>query len=178
MNRIPWYIIIALTLYIVFLRACNKCPEVAPKEIVTTIIKHDTQTITAYEPMPVLTIRDTVTREVDTVAIVQDYLSKRIYNDTLRSKYGFVVVIDTIYQNRISDRKVSFDFSVPEVHITTAPRNQVYFGLNLGGSKDFISFGPSLFLKTKTDKIYSINASYTSQSRLYYNIGAAWKIHF
>lgn len=179
-----WYIVLALALYIVFLKSCSKtsCP---PPQVITT---HDTVRIKSVQTVhdrPISNGKRAIDTEyvftiTDTLAIIKDYMSRRSYSDTVYNKYGYALIVDTIYQNKISDRRVTFDFDVPQITLTNTvkPRNQVYGGLILGGSKDFISFGPQLILRTKANNIYNFSASYTTQSSLYYQIGAAWLIKF
>lgn len=185
MPKIPiaWYIIIVLTGYIIFLKSCEKkCPE-APK---TFVIKRDTTVVTVTEtvhdkPKPFIIQKPVYYPEhIDTAKIINDYLSRVAYRDTAKNKYGYVLIIDTLTENKIATRQVDFHLDLPLVTVTemVKPRNQVYGGLELGGAKTYVSFGPMLLLKTKTDKLYWLGASYTSQNDFYFHAGSAWKIHF
>ena len=75
---------------------------------------------------------------------------------------GYVSIIDTIQKNNIFGR--SYNAKVNQIIIRDTTilkeklRNQVYVGGNLGVDNTglFNYFGPSLLLKTKTDKIYNL----------------------
>lgn len=100
--------------------------------------------------------------EVDTAAILQDYHSFHLYSDTLKNKYGYVLVNDTISRNKILGRGVTTDLKVPEVTKTITlvkpPRNQVYIGGGLFGNKQdaLQGYEASLLFKTKTDQIVEV----------------------
>jgi hypothetical protein len=180
-----WYVMLIMTGYIIFLRSCESksCPPA--KKIVshdTTIVKVETK-VPIYVPVPKSVTRpDTqyLAMWVDTAEIVKSYMSKVSYDDTIKNKYGYVLIIDTIYQNRIADRQVDFHFDVPKVTLVNdvAPRNQIYAGFMMGGSKQFVSLGGELLLRNKKNKIYWVGASYTSLNTPYFQFGAVKLIHF
>lgn len=194
--KIPftWIIIAALVLIIVLQRACT--PEVKPVQIAgksdTTYVHiHDTirevklipiTKIVEHRPAPI-TISDTVflpeTAVVDTANILKDYFATRNYSDTNEIAYGNFIIQDAITQNKVKTRVIAYNLSIPEIKQTliTPQKNQVYLGLDIGGTKDWISFGPQFTLKTKTDKMYHLGASYTTQNQFYFHVGTDWKIH-
>ena len=101
---------------------------------------------------------------VDTAALLQDYLAKVIYKDTLRlpDSLGTIAVTDTIHKNRILGR--TFDAKVKQREIKETlivkelPKTQVYYGFTGGFNKtDVVSnIGAGLLVKTKKDKIYQV----------------------
>lgn len=129
---------------------------------------------------------------VDSAAILRDYLAKVIYKDTLKldDGLGFIALTDTITKNRILGR--TFDARVKqreikETMIVKEPaRNQVYYGLNAGFNKeDYVSaVGAGLILKTKKDKIYNLNIGVNNRTTdgtnggfsPYVGFGTYWKI--
>ena len=129
---------------------------------------------------------------VDSAAILRDYLAKVVYKDTLKldDGLGFIALTDTITKNRILGR--TFDARVKqreikETMIVKEPaRNQVYYGLNAGFNKeDYISaVGAGLILKTKKDKIYNLNIGVNNRTTdgtngsfsPYVGFGTYWKI--
>ena len=164
-----------------FLKSCHSCPPT--KEIIkhdTTIIKVETK-VPVYIPKPVsVTNTEYLAMWVDTAAIVKDYLSKAAYIDTVRNKYGYVLIIDTIHENRISNRQVDFHLDIPQVTLTNdiKQHNQVYAGLVIGGSKTFASIGGELLLRNKKNQIYWVNGSYTTLGTTYYQFGTLRLIKF
>lgn len=187
MSRFPWYwyVMIIMSLYILFLKSCsNKCP--APVKIET--VKSDTAQVPIY-----LTVHDTPkavvhtkwdtaylpANSLDTAGIVKDYMTKRAVKDVVPTKFGNVTIDDVIYQNKVADRHVVFDMKMPVITSTNMiqPKNQVYAGIDLGSNGSFISMGPELILRTKSNKLYWAGASFTSESKFYYHAGAAFLIH-
>ena len=54
----------------------------------------------------------------DTLAIVNEFFKKKQYVDSLETDYGYVIVEDTIWQNRIYSRNWKYNFSIPEITTT------------------------------------------------------------
>ena len=129
---------------------------------------------------------------VDSAAILRDYLAKVVYKDTLKldDGLGFIALTDTITKNRILGR--TFDARVKqreikETMIVKEPaRNQVYYGLNAGFNKeDYVSaIGAGVILKTKKDKIYQLGVGVNNRTTdgtnggfsPYVGFGTYWKI--
>jgi len=130
--------------------------------------------------------------DVDTTAILKDYLAKVIYKDTLKldDGLGIVAVTDTIHKNRILGRTFTANVKeriIKEELIVKEPaRTQLYYGLNAGFNKeDYISaVGAGLILKTKKDKIYNLNIGVNNRTvdgtngsfSPYVGFGTYWKI--
>lgn len=197
MNKVYWGIIAVLFLIIVFLRECGggKCPTagtVTVKSDTTYISVHDTiekmvlvpiTKIIEHTPAPV-TVTDTVfitdIQHVDTIAILKDYFATRNYSDTNHLEgFGNFIINDAITQNKIKNRQIIYNLKFPTVTNTVAvkARNQVWLGVNVGGSKDFIGIGPQFTLKTSSDKMYHAGVMFTTQSTWFYSIGTDFKIH-
>lgn len=140
------------------------------------VIKHEIDTVEVEKKVVVtkkgadivhdVIVHDTAVKlvNVDTVALLHDYLAKVIYKDTLRlpDSLGIVALTDTITRNRILGR--TFDAKVKQREIKETlivkelPKTQVYYGLNGGFNKtDVVSnIGAGLIVKTKGDKIYQL----------------------
>ncbi len=162
-----------ILLIIFFLKYCGKGGTIVESVKYDTVWVHekkDTQYLpvetVVYRPgkvPPALEKWDTLyiegITEVDTAAILQEFHSFRLYSDTLKNKYGYVLVQDTISRNKILGRGVKTDLLIPEVTKTITlvkpPRNQVYYGGGLFGSqKDALQgYELNLSFKTKTDQI-------------------------
>ena len=95
---------------------------------------------------------------------------------------GYVSIIDTIQKNNIFGR--SYNAKVNQIIIRDTTilkeklRNQVYVGCNLGADNTglFNYFGPSLLLKTKTDKIYNLGVGINNNKGISVQGGMYWKI--
>ena len=146
-------------------------------DIVHEVIEHDT-TIKLVD--------------VDTAALLKDYLAKVIYKDTLRlpDSLGTIVLVDTITKNRILGRTWDAKVKQREIKETTIvkelPKMQVFYGLNAGFNKeDYVSaIGAGIILKTKKDKLYNLNIGVNNRTsdgtngklNPYVGAGVYWKI--
>jgi len=109
---------------------------------------------------------------VDTAALLKDYLAKVIYKDTLTldGGLGTIALTDTITKNRILgrtwDAKVKERIIKEELIVKEPARNQVYYGFNGGFNKaDVVSHvGAGVILKTKKDKIYQLGAGVANRT--------------
>ena len=129
---------------------------------------------------------------VDTAALLKDYLAKVIYKDTLRlpDSLGTIALVDTITKNRILGRTWDAKVKQREIKETTIvkelPKMQVFYGLNAGFNKeDYVSaIGAGLVLKTKKDKLYNLNIGVNNRTSdgtngklaPYVGAGVYWKI--
>ena len=117
-------------------------PELIKTEtVVDTVYVQTVDSSYHYTPIPVkeyITVNDTVIvtkekivevykelTEDDKERIVEDYFTKRHYTDSLETEYGYVVIEEEIWKNRVYSRKYSYDFTVP--HITTKITNTVKY---------------------------------------------------
>lgn len=129
---------------------------------------------------------------VDSAAILKDYLAKVIYKDTLvlDGGLGTIALTDTITKNRILgrtwDAKVKERTIKEELIVKEPAKAQLYYGLNAGFNKtDYISsVGAGLILKTKKDKLYQLGVGVNNRTvdgtngglSPYVGFGTYWKI--
>jgi hypothetical protein len=129
---------------------------------------------------------------VDTAALLKDYLAKVVYKDTLTldGGLGTIALTDTISKNRILgrtwDAKVKERTIKEELIVKEPARNQLYYGLNAGFNKeDYVSaIGAGVILKTKKDKIYQLGLGVNNRTvdgtngsfSPYVGFGTYWKI--
>lgn len=182
-------------------KKCSGCSGVSGR-IDTIFHKIDTQWVqtkkdTAYTPSPyaiyytkekvlhdTLEIFDTVPLTVDTVRILQQYFAKRFYSDTEIVKYGYVIINDTVTQNRIIGRGLKENLSVPVVKETVVlsqpKRNVAYIGLAaLGNQVNFLyAIGGTFGLKFKNDKYVGVVALLTKDGNPTYGVELKLPIRF
>ncbi len=129
---------------------------------------------------------------VDSAAILKDYLAKIVYKDTLKldGDLGTIALTDTITKNRILgrtwDAKIKERIIKEELIVKEPAKNQVYYGLNAGFNKaDYVSaVGAGVILKTKKDKIYQLGLGVNNRTTdgtngafsPYVGFGTYWKI--
>lgn len=129
---------------------------------------------------------------VDSAAILKDYLAKIVYKDTLTldGGLGTIALTDTITKNRILgrtwDAKVKERIIKEELIVKEPAKAQLYYGLNAGFNKeDYVSaIGAGVILKTKKDKIYQLGLGVNNRTTdgtngsfsPYVGFGTYWKI--
>jgi hypothetical protein len=180
-----------LTSIILFMRMCTDEPQNKNKIIrikgkdyqilkIDTIIKKVEQTVykKGKDIYHDTTIYVNIPQNVDTNQILKDYYSYNVYIDSLKLKdsLGLVTITDTIFQNKIKNRKWNTSINKFETNTTLAelPRNQVYFGLNT--SNLIHPFGVSFILKTKKEKMYLLGGGIDSDKKINIQLGVFWKI--
>jgi hypothetical protein len=188
-----------LIVIVVLLKSDNTITKEVVKEIPSEPI-HDTISVEIEVPYEIegdVVYRDTVIYvptfvNVDTAAILQNYLVTNSFIDTIKlnNNQGFVYLDQTVSENKITSRKWSATIK-PKIVREPAPepppvRNQVFFGVNGALSKeDYVnSLGIGVILKTKKDHLYQIGTGVanrtvdgvTGEFRPYISGGVYWKI--
>jgi len=159
-------------------------------EKIKTVTKKGKDIVHEVIDVDTLVLKEMV--NVDSAAILKDYLAKIIYKDTLvlDGGLGTIALTDTITKNRILgrtwDAKVKERTIKEELIVKEPAKNQVYYGLNGGFNKtDFVSsVGAGLILKTKKDKIYQFNLGVNNRTTdgtngsfsPFVGFGTYWKI--
>lgn len=192
-------LIVALVIIIILMRSCDGSAK-KPAETIKIegkkyeVVKREVDTlripvkVTEYRPGKTIYVERPVYVNVppgiDTLEILKDYYAKRVYRDTLTLKdnLGFIVVNDTISKNSIFGR--TWDAQVNKITVTDQiflkepPKTQVYIGLVAGFDRpNIINFaGPSLILKTKQDRMYSLGIGYSGSNAVSVQGGLYWKI--
>jgi hypothetical protein len=175
-------LILVLIIVILLMRACTS--TVKPKKGGTikvngkkyVVVKHD---IFVDKPVYVK-----VPTNVDTVAILRDYYTKYPYKDTVKltEGLGFITINDTIFKNKILNR--TFVSHVNKItiketlYLEQPPKVMVFIGGVAGFDKvNIVNFvGPSLLIKDKKDKVYSIGIGYSNAKTVSIQGGIYWKI--
>jgi len=159
-------------------------------EKIKTVTKKGKDIVHEVIDVDTLVLKELV--NVDSAAILKDYLAKIIYKDTLvlDGGLGTIALTDTITKNRILgrtwDAKVKERTIKEELIVKEPAKTQLYYGLNAGFNKtDYVSaVGAGLILKTKKDKIYNFNIGVNNRTTdgtnggfsPYVGFGTYWKI--
>ncbi len=188
LDKIPYIVIAILLVIIILMKECKRCPEVSipdPTVITTTDTIYDTLLVESnvYIPVPGPITYVEIPQDVDTPAILATHFSKYPYNDTLKNdSIAFIAVFDTIYQNKIYNRRWEYKDLTPAVINQT---NIIYdtcqqcsqfnlgFGGLIGGYTDKFGVGPSILLTTNKKSSYSL--SYDVVNKIAY-FGIYWNI--
>jgi hypothetical protein len=125
--------------------------------------------------------------DADTIAIIKDYFSTYLVNDTLKlnDELGWVYIKDEITQNKIKSRELRA--SVRERTITDTkivkelPKHEFYYGVNMTLDREniFNGVGGGFTWKDKKNHLYQLGVGVTqNNSNLVpvMNVGLQWKI--
>lgn len=137
-----------------------------------------------YRVFDTLYLPELVELEPDTAAIIANYTKAFLYSDTIKNKYGNIIINDTLTRNRIYGRGVKTNLLIPEVTktitLTQPRRNMVFIGANLLGSETdfFKGYNVNLSLKTKQDRMIEVGYNQLFGGEHYYSLGLKWKLSF
>lgn len=195
-------IVIGALLFIILLqRSCSGTstepsePQVVVK--IDTVYKHITDTVIKNVPVKSIVYvkpngsEYTSGENIDTCRarfnyLLKQHIARRVYQDTLKlDSLGTIVVIDTVWLNKLGKRTKIYDYKIPFVTKTITitkekdPVRQLYIGGNLFGNKNSLQLlTPGVLYKTKKDQIYQANVGINFDGTLTYGVGAYWKISF
>lgn len=183
MKSLPWLVIAALVGILILQRACTPAP---PPVKPTVTIQYDTVEVKVpikvevKVPGPTKIVTVEVPAKVDTAQILADYFAKKYYKDSIKiGSIGYVIIEDTVSENRITNRKSFGNYVCPEitktVTINNPPElhNKVYGGFQI--TAPVLGIGPEVTLTTKQDNLYRLGASFTTGGPML-SFGTAWKI--
>lgn len=117
--------------------------------------------------------------------LVRKYTALAIYVDSVKlDTLGYVIVTDSIQENRIKGRTWKYDYKIPFVTKTVTvtnyakPKTQLYVGggVNTTQTLGLHSAEAGVILKTKTDKIYGLKAGSDVNGNISYGFQTYWKI--
>jgi len=119
------------------------------------------------------------------MALLQLYMNKIIYSDTIRiGTYGYIAVLDTINENKLTSRKTRENYKIPIVKETKtitkySPQTRNLFvggGINTSNSLGIRGIEAGLLYKTKKDALFNIKASVDLDGKPLYGFGYYTKI--
>jgi len=152
-----------------------------------SVVEYDTLTNTLYKTtidyVPEIII-DTFFEErmlgKDTLQILEDYFTYRIYKDSIIGDTISIYITDTLTENKLTSREVNYDYILPTVTKYITNTKLIYKkGLYLGGSLnlntvDNLSIGPSVLYITKNKSAYSLSYGIPNNTL---TIGAHYRIN-
>ena len=110
----------------------------------------------------------------DTITIVKDYLTTKVYTDTFSIDSSKFTIIDTISENRIQNRRFLADIHERTIRITNdiyhKDKNALYLGF-LGDLRRFdnkVGLGVGLGIKTAKNDLFTFGVSTNQYSVSYY----------
>lgn len=131
--------------------------------ITKTITKHIKGKDIYHEDIKITNADTVFLEKIDTIKVIEDYSTHRLYIDTLNLDNGNIIIKDTLYKNRIESRywvsNIREKIITKEKFKELPLKNSFYIGFNLFQEKPlmFNSFSSSFLLKTKKDKIFILS---------------------
>ncbi len=119
------------------------------------------------------------------MALLQLYLNKVVYSDTIRvGNYGYISVLDTVKENKIASRKIKENYNIPEIKETKTitrylPPSRSLFvggGINTSNSIGIRGIEAGILYKTKKESIFNIKAQVDLDGKPMYGFGYYTKI--
>ena len=119
------------------------------------------------------------------MALLQLYLNKVVYSDTIRvGNYGYISVLDTVNENKLASRKIRENYNIPEVKETKTitrylPPSRSLFvggGINTSNSIGIRGIEAGILYKTKKESIFNIKAQVDLDGKPMYGFGYYTKI--
>lgn len=101
--------------------------------------------------------------KLDTIKIVEDYSTHRLYIDTLKLENGSIIIKDTLFKNKIESRywvsNIKEKIINKETFIKPPLKNSFYFGINLFQEKPFKinNISTSILYKSRKDEIFVLS---------------------
>lgn len=151
-------VLLAICLIIIADFKCNGGKKNLIDTDTVTVVEYDTAYV-QVQSKPKLIYKEYRTTDTihDTVQVVIDYNTAKLYVDSIKDSTFTAVITDTLYRNSITYRKVNM--SVVNKNTTTIITNtvekQIKYQLGLGANTNFQSITPNLILK-KQNNLYSI----------------------
>lgn len=170
-------IVVAILLFFI----CRNSKYIKDDPIVITHIDtvYQKKTFTKYikgDSIPFVVLSQNVLRDTihDTILIVKDYLTTKVYTDTFSIDSSKFTIIDTISRNAIQNRRFLADIHEKTIIKTNdiyhADKNSLYLGF-LGDLRAFdnkLGIGVSLGFKTAKNDLFIFGVSTNQYSVGYY----------
>jgi hypothetical protein len=119
------------------------------------------------------------------LALLQLYMNKVIYSDTIRvGNYGYIAVLDSIQNNKLTSRRTRENYQIPEIKETKTitrylPPSRALFvggGINTSNSIGIRGIEAGIIYKTKKDEIYNITAGANLDGTVIYGVHYYYKL--
>lgn len=184
LKKSPYFIIIALLAYVIFLRECNN-PEpvevIKRDTIITERVIKDTIQIKGKDikVTDTLTFTDTIElTKLDTIRIVKSFLDTIIQESAYADSILTIDLTDTITRNKIIGRLLAYQFTKSDTLIKETKRIK-RFKAFLGGfggvGQKSINISPAIAIQSRNDNIYLVGTNIL-QDQPNFQAGALFKI--
>lgn len=182
-------VLIGIILFLIKCGGDTPAPIVKDRVVVETVVEYDTVRLTQTKYVPkykeiIIYDIDTMIADVDTLSILKDYYAHVFYNDTiLLDTLGYLIVNDTITQNRIASRDIQSEIRIPTTttfirETVLVNERELYVGPVLNFNTQNIQFlGANVTFKDRTGHTFNAGAGITPGLVIAYQFGIGWKLH-
>jgi hypothetical protein len=170
-------ITILVAILIVFIARTSRYRKDDPIVVTQYDTVYQQKTFTKYtkgDSIPFLIVAVDTTIIHDTIQIIKDYNTIKVYTDTFTLDSSHFTIIDTISRNAIQARQFKADLHEKTIFVTNniyhKPKNEFYLGV-LGDLRRFdnkLGLGVGLGYKTAKSGLFSLSASTNQFSFGYY----------
>jgi hypothetical protein len=177
MKEVVITLLVAILIFFIFRNSRYIKDEPLILTKIDTVYQEKTFTkFTKGKDIPYLVLQDNYILDTvrDTITIVKDYLTVKVFTDTFTIDSSKFTIIDTISQNTIQGRRFLADIKERTIRITNdiyhKDKNAFYFGV-LGDLRRFdnkLGLGVGLGYKTPKNGLFIFGASTNQYSVGYY----------
>ena len=177
MKEVVITLLVAILIFFIFRNSRYIKDEPLILTKIDTVYQEKTFTkFTKVKDIPYLVLQDNYILDTvrDTITIVKDYLTTKVFTDTFTIDSSKFTIIDTISQNTIQGRRFLADIKERTIRITNdiyhKDKNAFYFGV-LGDLRRFdnkLGIGVGLGYKTPKNGLFIFAASTNQYSVGYY----------
>lgn len=172
-------ITLLVAILIIFIARTSRYTKDEPVIITKIDTVYQQKTFTKYtkgKDIPYLVLQDNFILDTihDTVTIVKDYLTTKVYTDTFTLDSSKFTIIDTISQNAIQGRRFLAHIKERTITITNdiyhKDKNALYLGI-LGDLRRFdnkLGIGVGLTFKTAKNDLFNFGITTNQYSVSYY----------
>jgi len=165
-KNIQSLLIAVLVVVILLMRQCSgPVTPTEPQIIRDTIIEY--VTIEKEYPVYVPKVKyitkvdiDTFTTPIDTSAILSNYYAIKTYEDKQVLDSLDLTITDTVSQNQILGRKITYNFTYPRKTVKETiilNKRELYFGVGVTGNPDQLQYlGGEMVFKNKKRQAYGL----------------------
>jgi hypothetical protein len=163
-------ITLLVAILIIFIAKSSRYSKTDPVIVTHYDTVYQKKTFTKYTkgdsiPFIVLAVDSLKYTIHDTISIVKDYLTTKVYTDTFSIDSSKFTIIDTISENRIQNRRFLADIHERTIRITNdiyhKDKNAIYLGF-LGDLRRFdnkVGLGVGLGIKTAKNDLFTFGAT-------------------
>ena len=186
-KNIQSLLIVVLIVVIFLMRSCSGTgtpvePQIIRDTIVESFIIEKTYPVYTPKVKYITQVDiDTFSTPIDTSAILSDYYAIKTYEDKQVLDSLSLTITDTISQNQIKSRKISYTFTYPQTTIRETiilNKRELYFGIGATGNQDQLQYlGGEVVFRNKKRQAYGLGVGVDQNlvpvisARMYWKLG-------